>query len=193
MLENKKVIAGAAVTILSLALLIWYQGWAGVVTPPGPSVGDRITTSGPDPVSLSIPTLQLAAPFVPLGLTADKKLEVPGKPEQVGWYIHRAKPGDIGPAVVVGHLDTQAGKPAVFAKLHQVKPGDAIMVARSDGSEAVFEVESVQEYTQDTFPTEQVYGPINYAGLRLVTCSGVYNKDLRHYSHNLIVFAKLVR
>jgi hypothetical protein len=37
-----------------------------------------------------------------------------------------------------------------------------------------------------------VYGNIDHAGLRLITCGGTFNRITRHYSHNTVVYAKLV-
>ena len=42
------------------------------------------------------------------------------------------------------------------------------------------------------FPTNVVYGPIGYAGLRLVTCGGPFDSATGHYVDNIIVFTSLM-
>ncbi len=143
------------------------------------------------PVHLSIPKLNLETDIVPpLGLNPDKTVSVPDSYEKVGWYSGGATPGEVGPSVILGHVDSYEGA-AVFYHLGQLEPGDEVSIARADGSTAVFVVEKLERFSQDAFPTELVYGPIDYPGLRLVTCSGVFNKVAQRYSHNLVVYAQL--
>lgn len=144
------------------------------------------------PVRLRIPTLKIDVPFEepPLGLNADKTVEAPRAFTDVGWYKYGATPGEIGPSVVLGHVDTYKG-PAVFFYLGQLKPGDEVFVDRADGSTADFEVQELHRYSQDDFPSALVYGPINYPGLRLITCTGVYDHGVQRYDHNLVVYARL--
>jgi LPXTG-site transpeptidase (sortase) family protein len=125
-------------------------------------------------------------------LNPDKTLEVPKKYEQVGWYKNSPTPGELGPSILVGHLDS-SNAPAVFYKLSDLKQGDKIEVTREDGSTATFQVDSLRVVEQDNFPTKDVYGAIDYAGLRLITCDGQYLKNKGHYSNNLIIYSSLVK
>lgn len=144
-----------------------------------------------EPIELIIDKINLQATFVePLDLEADRTIEVPDSYEKVGWYKHGATPGEIGPAVILGHVDSIHG-PAVFYSLPQLEPGDQIKVKRADGTVAVFAVTELKQYNQNNFPTEEVYGAIDYAGLRLVTCTGIFNHWQQRYSHNLVVYARL--
>lgn len=144
------------------------------------------------PVRLTIPSIGLDSAFEgPLGLNADQTVEVPESYEAVGWYEYGPKPGEVGPAVILGHVDSYQG-PAVFYSLGQLKRGDQIQVEREDGTTATFVVIRLQHTEQSEFPTAEVYGDIDYAGLRLVTCSGTYDRGEQVYSHNLIVYAELV-
>lgn len=159
---------------------------------------ETITTTPDDslsrelPIHLSVPKLGIDADFEsPLTLNADQTISVPDSYDKVGWYKLGASPGEKGTASILGHVDSVAG-PAVFYLLGQLTPGDSINVTRADGSIAEFEVEYLERYSQDSFPTEKVYGMTEYPSLRLITCSGVYNKGVMRYSHNLVVYAKLV-
>jgi hypothetical protein len=86
-------------------------------------------------------------------------------------------------------VDTRRNGPAVFYKLRQLRPGSSIRVRRSDGDTAVFQVDSVERFPRDDFPTERVYGPLDYPGLRLVTCGGQFDYQRHEYEDNVMVFA----
>jgi sortase (surface protein transpeptidase) len=144
------------------------------------------------PVKLSIPKLGIETKVSQVGQNPDKSLEVPGLFEHTaGWYKLGPTPGEIGPAVIVGHVDNYKG-PSVFYNLYKLKPGDKFSVFRSDKKTAEFEVISLAQYPQNKFPTKKVYGDLDYAGLRLITCSGVFNKQTGRYSDNTVVYAKLI-
>jgi LPXTG-site transpeptidase (sortase) family protein len=144
------------------------------------------------PSVLSIPKLKLETTFEePLGLNSDGTAAVPESYTKVGWYKNGPTPGELGPAVILGHVDSFEG-PAVFFSLGQLEVGDDIFVTREDGSTAHFVVSEVERNQQSEFPTVKVYGNLNYAGLRLITCTGTFVKGEQRYTHNLIVYAKLV-
>lgn len=144
------------------------------------------------PTRLRIPAIKVDASFVELGLAADKTIEVPKSFTEVGWYIHGPTPGELGPAIVLGHVDSRVLGAAVFFYLGQLKPGDTIEIDRKDGSTAVFRVDELDRYSQDDFPTDLVYGNINHAGLRLITCTGAYDRQAKKYDRNLVVYASLI-
>jgi hypothetical protein len=142
------------------------------------------------PISLNIPSISLSASsIVDVGQTSDGALDVPG-PADVGWYTLGPAPGEIGPAVIVGHVDSALTGPAVFWNLRQVQIGDLIAVGREDGRSVTFTVEKVASYDQNSFPTDEVYGNLTYAGLRLITCDGDFNYATHHYSKNLVIYAR---
>ena len=143
------------------------------------------------PVLLSIPKLDLETTFeTPLGLNDDQTIEVPETYTKVGWYMHGATPGEVGPAVVLGHVDSYQG-PAIFYDLGDLEEGDEVAITREDGTTAVFVITGSERFSQDAFPTELVYGPTDTATLRLVTCSGTYDRGTQRYTHNLVVFGEL--
>lgn len=163
-------------------------------------IGEVATSSDPtaevlgssEPVTLHIPKLALDIPFEPpLGLKQNGEIEVPRAFDTVGWYKYGVTPGERGPAVVLGHVDSYKG-PAVFYSLGQLEVGDEVAIDREDGTTAVFRVTGYERVSQSEFPTERVYGAIDHAGLRLITCTGTYSRTQDRYSHNLIVYADLV-
>ncbi len=175
-------------------VIVWFAVISTEVGAPGES--SEVATSSfarSAPNRLVIPRLNLDTGFVaPLGLNADRTIAVPDDYNAVGWYSGGATPGEVGPAVILGHVDSTEG-PAVFYSLGQLKVGDEIMVSREDGTTATFLVEQLERHPQSEFPTVSVYGPTDYPALRLVTCSGTFDKGSQRYSHNLVVYARLMK
>jgi hypothetical protein len=144
------------------------------------------------PVRITIPAIGVSAPVMELGLNADKTIQVPplGNPDLAGWYKYGPSPGQQGPAVIIGHIDSTAG-PSVFYRLRDLASGDRISISLADGKTAVFTVTGLQQTLKTTFPTSDVYGHLSYAGLRLITCGGVFDAATGHYLSNVIVYARL--
>jgi sortase (surface protein transpeptidase) len=139
-------------------------------------------------VGIEIPTIGVDAPIVPLGLNADRTLQVPRDFGDAGWWAGGARPGERGPAIVAGHVDSYTG-PAVFFRIRELRGGDAIVIVRRDGSHARFTVLGTEEYPKADFPTARVYGPTAGPTLRLVTCSGTFDHASGHYLDNTVVYA----
>jgi sortase (surface protein transpeptidase) len=142
------------------------------------------------PTRLQIAAIGVDTELIPLGLTADGALEVPASGFPAGWYTGAPTPGEVGPAIITGHIDWNG--PGVFFKLRTLTPGAEVTVTREDGSTALFVVSEVSEFGKEDFPTELVYGGIDYAGLRLITCGGKFNRKTGHYEDNIVAFASLV-
>lgn len=146
------------------------------------------------PVSISVPAVGIrsSSDLLTVGLNKDHTIQVPTTAAQAAWYRLGPTPGALGPAVILGHVDSNQG-PGVFYNLGALRPGQIIDVTRADKSVAHFRIDAVNSYRKDQFPTQAVYGPINYAGLRLITCGGTYNFKIHHYESNTVVFASLIR
>ena len=137
---------------------------------------------------MRLPTVGVDSTLVDLDVGADGVLQPPADPNVAGWYRRGAAPGEQGPAVIVGHVDSQEG-PAVFYRLDRLAPGDSVEVARSDGKAFDYRVVSVESHAKAAFPTALVYGPAPGPVLRLVTCGGVFDPRSRHYRDNVVVTA----
>jgi sortase (surface protein transpeptidase) len=140
------------------------------------------------PVSLTIPLIGVTTKLITLGLASDGSLQVPPTTSVAGWYTGSPRPGAIGSAIIVGHIDSVSG-PGVFFRLSELHKGDQIYVRRADGSLVKFLVTSVQQYLKDQFPTQAVYGPTPDAELRLITCGGAFDSATGHYLSNIVVYA----
>ncbi|MBK1783111.1 class F sortase [Prauserella cavernicola] len=160
------------------------------VTPPSlpPSVSAEADAQVADPVRLRIPAIGVDAPVGPLEVDAHNVLPPPETNEGTGWWRGGPEPGERGPAVIVGHVDSYQG-PAVFFRLSELEPGQEILVERADGSTAGFVVARLERHAKDAFPTETVYGDTAGAELRLVTCGGEFAEQDRRYLDNVIVYA----
>lgn len=154
--------------------------------PPAP--GTNPGGGGPAPTAITIPAIGVAASLGRVGVDQDGTITVPSDFDQPAWYDGGPVPGAVGPAVIVGHLDSFTG-PAVFARLSRLRAGDVVDIARADGSTVEFHVQRVATFSQDAFPTGAVYGAVSDPALRLITCGGTYDVAKRRYSDNVVVFA----
>ena len=143
-----------------------------------------------DPVLISIPRIGVRSTLVELGLDSKRAMEVPRDPADAGWFSRGAAPGALGPAVIAGHV-TWDGEPGVFYRLGKLRPGDRVEVTREDGMTAAFVVTRLARYPKERFPTRTVYGAIDHAGLRLITCGGAYDTSRYRYPDNVVVYARL--
>lgn len=145
-------------------------------------------------MSLRLPAIGVSTSVIEEGLNGDGTLAVPpltatGTHES-GWYDLGPTPGQVGPAVIVGHVDSTSG-PAVFYRLGSLVAGNKIMVTRADHTTATFTVTAVNQYPKASFPTQEVYGPVAEPDLRLVTCGGRFDQATGHYLSNIVVYATI--
>ena len=176
-------------------------------SPPAPTAAPASTTSTPaatlpsrtqalpspapaPPAWVGVDAVGIRADLVDLDLDRDGALEVPTDYATAGWYVRAPRPGALGPAIIAGHVDSAAG-PAAFFRLRDVEVGDAIEVGRVDGTTATFVATHTERHPKDAFPTDEVYGDLDHAGLRLITCGGTFDHDIGHYRDNVIVYARL--
>jgi hypothetical protein len=140
-----------------------------------------------EPTRLRIPAIGVDSGLLALGRAADATIEVPGDPDMAGWWSGGPRPGQPGPAVLVGHVDSRTG-PAVFFRLGELQPGDEVFVDRADATTARFVVSSLGRYEKALFPSDLVYHPTLEPEIRLVTCGGPFDPSTGHYRDNLVVF-----
>jgi hypothetical protein len=159
---------------------------------PPPDAPQR-AAPGPPPVAVSVPAIGVRSELLSLGLDADGALAVPQPGpdyDKAAWFTGSPRPGDIGPAVIEGHVDSAATGPSVFYELGRLMPGDRIEVTRADGSVVPFVVYDVRVVPKDDFPTLDVYGNTPGPELRLITCGGPFDGEARSYQDNVVVFAR---
>ena len=145
------------------------------------------------PVFLDVEAIGVHSRLHDLGLDPSGAIEAPSgaRYDEAAWYRHSPMPGSLGPSIILGHVDSASNGPSVFFRLGELVRGDRISVTRADGSIARFTVQTIARYPKEDFPTERVYGDLDHAGLRLITCGGAFNDASGHYEDNVVVFARL--
>ncbi|MFN2557799.1 MAG: class F sortase [Nitriliruptorales bacterium] len=206
------VVLAAAMVVLAAALFVGLPAATSVgstrpprdvppVAPLGAAGEAPVSAAGlpapaPGPVAaperVRIPAIGVDGPLIPLGLNPDRTLAVPKKAKIAGWYTGAPKPGEVGPAIVVGHVDLD-GAAGVFQRLHQLRPGDQVEFRAQDTVTATYVVTHTERVAKEAFPTAKVYGDTPGPELRLITCGGVFDNNSGHYRDNVIVYAKAVR
>ncbi|MFE3941065.1 class F sortase [Streptomyces sp. NPDC059118] len=205
-----RLLAGVAWAVLLLGLWLWGRGMTdGSGIGSAPTTGDVAAVGRPlgvalppphDPIEgavperVEIPSIGVRAPVVARGLDKDGAIEPPpfDTPRTVGWYSGGTEPGAKGPALLVGHVDTET-RPAVFYGLSAVRPGAKVEVTRMDGTVAEFTIDDVQVFTRARFDADKAYGPRQdgRAELRLITCGGTFDRASHEYDANVVVSAYL--
>jgi sortase (surface protein transpeptidase) len=178
------------------------SAFAGATTPPptGPTGTTRVTNfpvgswrrlAPSPPVRVEIPAIGVSSSLVELGLNPDGTMQVPGDFQVAGWFTGGPQPGQLGPAVIAGHVDSRTG-PAVFYRLRDLRPGDQVRVVRADHRVVRFRVDSLASYPKRSLPGEAVYGATTAPVLRLITCAGTFDRSRHSYRENLVVSATRV-
>ena len=197
-LARSRVMAGVTALLAVIALAAGCSSDAAPAPAPSVAAPGSVAPSAAaapmarsTPVRVQIPAIGVDSALMQLGLRADGSLQVPPAGFPAGWYTGAPTPGELGPAILAGHVDW-GGQPGVFSRLRDLQPDAEVTVPRQDGSAAVFRVTQVKEYPKDEFPTDAVYGDLDHPGLRLITCGGVFDRQTRSYEDNIVVFADLV-
>lgn len=182
--------------VLATTALLAGCGAPSAPRPATPTEHSSTTQSRPSavakPAEISIPRIGATSSLVELGLNADQTVQVPPveTPLQAGWFTGAPKPGEPGPAVVLGHVNG-GGQAGIFRRLHELAAGDEILIRRTDDTTVRFTVTRVDQVPKNRFPTDEVYGDTTGPELRLITCGGVFDRNTHHYRDNVIVYAVL--
>lgn len=192
--------AGVVVVLLALLALVGCGGTAPPAAAPAPAEAAPTTApsdpSGPsspprtpgEPVAVRLPSIGAASALLRLGIDPGGAAEVPADFDRAGWFSGGGRPGAPGPTVVLGHVDSRSG-PAIFYRLRDLAPGDVVEVDLADGTTARYAVERREQVAKDRFPTFAVFGATPDDVLRLITCSGEFDRGVRSYTDNLVVHA----
>lgn len=166
---------------------------------PAPSVSSTSSSAtaaaaarAPAPTVVDIPAIGVHSTLIRTGIAADGTAQVPdvAHPEQAAWAAFTPSPGEVGPSVLLGHVNG-GGHPGVFSRLHELHQGDEVLVDREDGSRVRFLVDRVDLVVKTAFPTAQVYGDVDRPELRVLTCGGELDTTAHRYLGQVIVYAHL--
>ena len=150
--------------------------------------------TSPDYPLLVIPSIGVDAHIENVGIDSKGNMDVPPHLAYVGWYEYGTKIGDVGSAVIAGHVDNGLGLPAVFYKLKQTKVGDDIYVTASSSKQLHFVVTDISNYPLVTAPRDAIFNDKSGDRLiRMITCDKVLRSDGTYgYDNRIVVTAKLV-
>jgi len=196
------VLAGGAAIALALV------GHNGAPQPPSSAAGTTssapATTATPSggsgllprsqPGTIRIPAIGVTSVVTQIGENPDGTIAVPQPgPDynKAAWYKYSPTPGQLGPSIIEGHVDSAKQGPSVFYRLGDLRPGNEVDVTLADGRVAVFTIDGVRSYSKDQFPTQVVYGNTNDPALRLLTCGGNFDASTGHYLNNIVAFGHL--
>jgi hypothetical protein len=199
------LLAVAGVVLIALALTSGPRAAAPIaaadtrapvtVATPAPTSAAAPDLPASPPTRIAIPAIGVDSAVNPVGLNPDRTVQVPVPGplyDQAAWYSGSVTPGQRGPSVILGHIDSAANGPSVFYKLSRLRPLDEFTVTRADGRPVVYKVNSVKSYPKDAFPTETVYGPTTRSEMRLITCGGAFDSAARSYVDNTVVYANQI-
>lgn len=145
------------------------------------------------PLKVCIPAIGVTATVIRLGINPDHTLQVPTLKQvrDAGWDRYSPPPGDNGPTIIVGHIDSAQYGDGVFFNLGRLRPGNTVDVARADGAVAIFRIQRVAEYPKTAFPTRTVYGNTSGPTIRVITCGGRFDAKAGSYVDNIVAYGTL--
>lgn len=144
------------------------------------------------PIKLEIPNIDVSTEVEYVGLDSKRNMDVPKDAANVGWYNLGPKPGELGSAVMAGHLDDPNGNPAVFWDLKKLQKGDEIKISDENGNINTFKVSRIETYPFNEFPLQEVFADISGKYLNLITCEGEFDKATKNYSERTVVYSELI-
>jgi LPXTG-site transpeptidase (sortase) family protein len=163
-------------------------------TPAAPNTGGAIKTSTfPEyPSRLVIPSLNIDAKVQKVGVKSNGNMGVPTNFTDVAWYKDGTIPGQIGSAVIDGHVDNGLSLAGVFKHLDSIQKGDDVYVVTEKGTKLHFVVTATDLYDYKNTPNDLIFNEKGAARLRLITCTGDWVGAERTYNKRLVVTAELV-
>jgi sortase (surface protein transpeptidase) len=153
---------------------------------PRPRSAESLAPTG-SPERVIIDAIGVDAELVDLGLQPDGAMEVPDF-GAAGWYREGPPPGHPGPAVVAAHVDSRSG-PDVFFRLRELAVGDRIEIRYDAGDAVTFRVVSGERVPKDDLPGDRIWPVTDEPLLTLITCGGEFDRSVRHYRDNVLVYA----
>lgn len=196
-MRNFRYMAAAALTALAVvvfavtlvrATLAAPVEEAAAVTPPALAAA---IAPGDYPAKLRIPALSIDAQVQKTGLTKSGAMGTPTNFTDVAWYQYGPAPGQLGSAVIDGHVDNALSLPGVFKHLGDIAVGDDIYIDTKDGKALHFVVTEIESYPYKAVPTERIFEAADRPRLNLVTCDGSWMRAEKTYDERLVVYAEL--
>ena len=186
-MARKRLLCNALLLCLSLFALAWHS----------PTHVSAHTSGHPQQMAgarLLIPRIKVNAPVETVADGADGSMAVPAAQPWtgVGWYIYGPYPGDVGSAIIDGHLDRPGGYPAVFWNLRLLRSGDQMFFDSPGKPRLRFRVTKVATYTPAHAPLDAIFNNTHGRFLNLVTCAGRWIPRIHQTTLRLVVYTALI-
>ena len=184
----------AIAALMAASIFVWTGVHALYFAPDisyAPPNAPVVAASSSDPVRLIIPSLHINAAVQYVGVKADGSMGTPNNFTDVAWYKYGTTPGQLGSAVIDGHVDNGLGLDGVFKHLQDIQVGADIFVQEKDGQQLHFKVIDIETYPYKNVPLQTVFAQTDAARLNLVTCEGVWVPNGKTYDHRLVVYTEL--
>jgi len=179
----KNIKLGVSAVILAGVVLLFFQQTKDLL----PEAEVHETHAGL-PARLQIISIGVDAAIEQVGILADGSMDVPKNPADTAWYQSGPRPGEVGSAVIDGHVDWYFGAKAVFTNLKNLKVGEHIVVMDEQGHPVSFIVRRTQIFGSTDDATNVFTSTDGLAHLNLITCQGVWDQIANSYTQRLVVF-----
>ncbi|HQT83173.1 MAG TPA: class F sortase, partial [Candidatus Paceibacterota bacterium] len=98
------------------------------------------------------------------------------------------RPGEIGSAVIAGHVGWKDNIRAAFDSVASLRPGDTLFVEDAQGASVTFVVRELRMYDQNQNDSDVFTSTDGKAHLNLIACEGVWDAATKSYSKRLVIF-----
>jgi sortase A len=151
-------------------------------------------TVPPDlPRYISIPSIGVHAIVGAVGLTRVGAIGTPDNVYNTDWYDRSSKPGQLGAALIDGHVSSWTTD-GVFYNIKKLVAGDKIQIQLGNGSLINYSVVKSQIYPNTDVNISAALSSVNpnVPGLNLITCTGDVIKGTNEFNERIVVFAQQV-
>ena len=145
-----------------------------------------------EPIHLIIDAITVNNPIINVGLEEDGAMEIPEDIFELGWYELGVRPGELGSAVIAGHVDSREQGMGAFFDLRFLREGDSIITLHEEGEQLSWTVYLTEQYNKPDMPMEELFRQGGTTKeLVLITCGGQFDPTARSYEDNFVVYAIL--
>lgn len=185
------ILIACLIFVLILYRTFYYIPSGEIALPESVSTTTTIVSEVAYPAQLSIPKINVNTKIQQVGITAKGNMATPNNFIDVGWYKYGTIPGDIGSAVIAGHVNNELGLSAVFGDLKNLKNGDDIYITTEKNTKLHFIITKIDVYDYDSI-IEEVFNESDKKSLKLITCTGNWIDKIKTHNKRLVVSAILV-
>lgn len=148
-----------------------------------------------DPRYLRIPDINVFSRIKSLGVTPGGAVDTPKNIYDTGWYNDGARPGNpVGSSLILGHVSGWTG-PGVFKNINKLAVGARFEIEKGTGEKVYYEVTRTEQIPAKEVDMSKILAT-EVAGqhdIKLMTCSGRYNKETKSFDDRFVVYGKQIK